>query len=125
MKRSTTGFVSRSLTPSPMNADASFRAREDRAHDQLLAAGAREQRAAVEVGVVAVVVELQRDGVHGARRDAQLRRERRDGLRDAGGHEMHVDARVLQRGDRLLGAVDERRDVALRRAPRRPRASGG
>src|SRR5256885_10788613 len=52
-------------------------------HDELFAAGPREKRSPIEVAIVAVIVECERDRVHGARWNAELRREGRDGLRDS------------------------------------------
>src|ERR1051325_4153445 len=89
------------------------------ADDELLPAGACEEGAAVEVFVVPLLVEPQSHGVHVA--NAEPLGERLDGLLDSGGNEVDDVPALAQRGDHLLGAVDERREIALReRVDRRP-----
>src|SRR5256885_1133082 len=73
------------------------RSRAHVAHDELLSAGTGEEGAAIEVFVVAVVVERQRHRVYVAFSDMQRVRERQDRLLDTSRNEMNDDSFLLQR----------------------------
>src|SRR5207248_2093720 len=83
----------------------SMRARADVAHDELLAAGPCEKRSPIELAIIAGVVECERDRVHSARWNAELRCEWRDSLSDSGGDEMDDNIVLAQRRDRFACAV--------------------